>query len=77
MKKLLVILLIACACSDDEPGTDQGCLTGIPKTGSQDRVLIKCSTKQQYLAGSNTGAGGTASWNSYTSHKWEPCSDCK
>lgn len=71
-----ILLVILCSCSDDEPETDQGCLTGIPN-GTQDRVLIKCSTQEQFLAGSNTSAGGTASWNQYTAHQWAKCDDCK
>jgi hypothetical protein len=76
MKKLFAILLIATACSDDEPKSDQGCLTGIPQ-GTNTRVLIRCSTNKEYLAGSNTSAGGTASWNQYTVHQWAKCDDCK
>jgi hypothetical protein len=79
MKQVVLILLftLTIACSDDDSETDQGCLTGIPKSGPQDRVLIKCSTKEQYLAGSNTSAGGTSSWTLYSGHKWEKCGDCK
>lgn len=77
MKKLLVILFIAVGCSDDEPQTDHGCLTAIPKSGPQTRVLIRCSTKEQYLAGSNTTQGGTSSWTLYTGHQWAKCDDCK
>lgn len=76
MKKLLVILLIFFACSDDEPETDQGCLTAIPK-GTSDRVRIRCSTQKEFLAGSNTSAGGTASWDLYTGHQWAKCAECK
>jgi hypothetical protein len=78
MKQVVLILFFALtiACSDDS-GTDQGCLTGIPKSGPQDRVLIKCSTRQEYLAGSNTSAGGTSSWTLYNGHQWEKCGDCK
>lgn len=71
-----IFLIIALACSDDESNSDQGCLTGIPKSGGN-RVLIRCSTNKQYLAGSNTSAGGTASWDSYTGHQWAKCNDCK
>ena len=77
MRKLLAILIILCACSDDEPETDQGCLTGIPKAGGTGRILIRCSTHHEYLAGNNVGAGGTVSWDSFTSHEWKKCDDCK
>lgn len=77
MKYVVLILLLATmSCSDNEPETDQGCLTGIPKAGGN-RVLIKCSTNKQYLAGSNTSAGGTSAWDLYTGHQWAKCSDCK
>lgn len=74
---VLAILLILTACnSDDEPSSGKGCLTGISKQSGQ-RELIRCCTREQYLAGSNTSAGGTSSWNGYSSHKWEVCPDCK
>lgn len=77
MKQVVLILaLFAFSCSDDDPETENGCLTGIP-TGATDRVLIKCSTREQYLAGNNVSAGGTASWNAYTGHQWAKCNDCK
>jgi len=75
VRKILAILVIVCACT--EPETDQGCLTGIPKSGGTGRILIRCSTRQEYLAGNNVGAGGTVSWDSFISHEWEKCDDCK
>jgi hypothetical protein len=60
MKKLLVILMILTACSEDEPDTDKGCQTGISKQTGQ-RELIRCCTQQQALAGDNVQAGGTIS----------------
>lgn len=77
MKHVILILALAFfSCSDDDDPTDKGCLTGVPK-GQTERILIKCSTHDQYLAGSNTGAGGTSAWDSYSGHKWEKCGDCK
>jgi hypothetical protein len=72
----ILVCILMIGCSDDEPATDQGCLTGIPKAG-WNRVLIRCCTNKQYLAGSNTSAGGTSSWDLYTGHQWAKCSDCK
>jgi hypothetical protein len=76
MKKLLVILMILTACSEDEPDTDKGCQTGISKQTGQ-RELIRCCTQQQALAGDNVQAGGTPNFTNYTNHKWAPCDDCK
>lgn len=79
MKTITVFLtlMLLAACSEEDPGTDQGCLSGIPKSGPPERVTIRCSTQQQYLAGSNTSAGGTSSWTLYTGHQWAKCDDCK
>lgn len=80
MKRIFLIAALVCALScseEDDPTTDQGCLTGIPKSGPPERVLIRCCTNQQYLAGNNTGAGGTSSWTLYTGHQWAKCDDCK
>lgn len=78
MKQVVTILLLftILACSDDDPERNKGCLTGIPKSGG-DRVLIKCSTREEYLAGNNTSAGGTASWDAFTGHQWAKCGDCQ
>jgi hypothetical protein len=77
MKKVvtILILMVILSCSDDDE-TNKGCLTGIPKSGG-DRTLIKCSTREEYLAGNNTSAGGTASWDAFTGHQWAKCADCK
>jgi hypothetical protein len=76
MKKYLFIILIAfVACSEEEPESDQGCLTGIRK-GTNYRVTIRCSTHQQFLAGNNTHAGGTSNWSDYEDHQWAKCSAC-
>ena len=77
MRKFFAILLILAACSgEDEDPSGNGCLTGINKSSGQ-RELIRCCTKEEYLAGSNVSAGGTANWNSYTGHSWAVCDDCK
>lgn len=82
MKKVLAICLLAFiySCGPDpepspKPVTDQGCLTGVNSHGN--RVLIRCCTQAQYQAGSNVNQGGIASWNNYTDHKWEKCSECQ
>jgi hypothetical protein len=75
---ILCIILIAglsVGCSEKQDPTNQGCLTGVNSDGN--RVLIRCCTKDQYLAGSNVNAGGTAIWPNYSGHKWESCQDCK
>lgn len=77
MKRIiLIIAFISLFGCEDEPETDQGCMTGVP-VGLNYSVHIRCCTKQQYLAGNNVNAGGTANWASYTDHKWEKCSSCK
>lgn len=81
MKKAIFILLLVAAmgCTKEEAGPQMGCMTGIPK-GYTNRGLIRCCTKEQYLAGSNVAAGGIASFTNYTSVTWTPvanCSDCK
>lgn len=74
MKKYIVVLLFVIGCSETEKELI-GCTTGIPK-GETERVLIRCSTKKQFLAGNNTSQGGISYWNSYTGHKFEECSNC-
>lgn len=82
LKLALIIAVVAgliyflVGCSEDEPTTDQGCLTGI-RNGTTDRVFIRCCTRKEYLAGDNTTAGGTANWSNYTNHQWAACPDCK
>jgi hypothetical protein len=81
MKKAIFVLLLVAAmgCAKEEAGPQMGCMTGIPK-GYTNRGLIRCCTKEQYLAGNNVAAGGIASFTNYTSVTWTPisnCSDCK
>jgi hypothetical protein len=77
MKRLLTILFTftLISCSDDS-GPQMGCMTGIPKSGGTERVLIKCVTKKSFLAGNNVSEGGTANFANYTNHEWKPVSDC-
>ena len=63
------------ACKEEDNGPQMGCMTGIPK-GYTNRGLIRCCTREQYLAGSNVAAGGTPSFKDFTSIKWEATSDC-
>lgn len=80
MKHVILILFLFCSvsfsCSEDDDPSGNGCLTGVNKSSGQ-RELIRCCTKEEYLAGSNVSAGGTANWNSYTGHSWAVCDDCK
>lgn len=76
MKKIIFVCILAFFACEEEPESDIGCMTGIPKSGGTDRVLIRCCTHKQYLAGNNVNAGGIASSINYTNHKWEKCPDC-
>jgi hypothetical protein len=76
MKLFFAILFVCLACSDDDESSNIGCQTGIPK-GSTDRVLIRCSTQQEHLAGNNVNAGGLSTFTNYTQHQWAKCGDCK
>lgn len=80
MQRLITILLISASlvlgCSDDDPKPKVGCMTGIPKIGDPVRTFFRCGTQEEFNAGSNVGAGGSAAWTSFTQHQWEPISDC-
>lgn len=81
MKRLIiciVFLTLFVGCEEEEdPNAGTGCLTAYPKAGAEaDRFTIRCCTRQEFLAGSNVSAGGTANWTLYAGHKWEKCSDC-
>lgn len=76
IRSLLLVAIVLCGCNKDEEESNIGCQTGVPK-GASYRVLIRCCTQQQALAGNNVKAGGTANWTDYTDHKWEKCADCK
>lgn len=72
---LLTIVVAAFSCSDDDD-PEMGCMTGIPKSGGTHRELIKCCTRDQYLAGSNVKAGGDARFSNYNTVQWTPADDC-
>lgn len=72
---LLVILLVA-GCSEENPGPQMGCMTGVPKVGDPVRTFIRCCTQEDFYGGSNPAAGGTTDWNYYTDHEWKAVSDC-
>ena len=75
MKKLIYILLfVAISCSKSDPGPQMGCMTGLNGAGT--RVLIRCCTNAQFVAGGNVSAGGIASFSSYTQVTWVATSDC-
>lgn len=79
LKLLFIIVVLSLSGCDDEPeGPQMGCLTGVVKGGTS-RVLIRCCTKEEYLAGGNVNAGGTSNWSNYESHQWvkvDKCGDC-
>lgn len=75
MKKVIFICLLAFFACEEEPESNIGCMTGIPK-GQNYRVQIRCCTKQEYLAGNNVNAGGTSNWTSYEDHEWAKCGAC-
>lgn len=80
MKKifLIVVVTLFVACSDDEKGPKDGmgCMTGINKSGGTERVLIRCCTHQQFLAGSNEANGGKESVKYYKDIDWRQVDDC-
>lgn len=78
-KAIFILLLVAAIGCTKETGPQMGCMTGIPK-GYTNRGLIRCCTKEQYQAGNNVAAGGTANWTQFTNHQWTPidnCNNCK
>jgi len=87
--KTTATLLIAFSClffscssdEDNEPrpkDSDIGCITAIPKDGSSDTpVFIRCATRKQFGAGSNTNIGGTSTWLNYTNHEWTQVKGCE
>lgn len=80
MKKLAIlsiILLSSCYQQDEEinPSNERRCITGINSKG--ERVFIRCATMEQFMAGSNVNAGGTANFANFKGHKWEGCERCK
>ena len=65
----LFIILMAFACSDNDP-EPKGCMTGVSKvTGS--RIILKCSTKKEFQS------HDFIYWDDYTDHNWELCDSCK
>lgn len=82
MRRLLYtafLCICLAGCEKDEPeGEPMGCMTGIPQ-GQNYRVLIRCCTRREFLAGDNVNAGGTSNWTHYTRHEWvkvKKCGDC-
>jgi hypothetical protein len=78
MRKLIfLIAVVMFSCSDEktETNTDMGCSTGVNSSG--DRVLIRCATQKQHMAGDNVGAGGIPTYGYYTDHQWEKCENCQ
>lgn len=79
MKSIFLILFlalsVATSCKKDAV-TGKGCLTGLYKGGSGDRIFIRCCTQAEYQAGSNVTAGGTSDLGNYTSIQWTPIDNC-
>lgn len=76
---LLIIILFAFSCKEDEPsGPQMGCVTGINKQDATNTIVyIKCITKEQYLAGNNTAAGGLfPEIVYYKNTSWKAINDC-
>lgn len=71
----MLSVALSFSCSEDETEPKTRCLYGIDTGGV--RYFMRCCTKQQYLAGSNVAAGGTANWNNYPYHEWKECDRCK
>jgi hypothetical protein len=69
------LVWLCSSCNNDE--VQMGCQTGILKTGDpNERITIRCCTKEEHNAGSNVAIGGTDLFQYYTSVKWEPVKDC-
>ena len=80
--KIIFLLLAASGCHEDEKGPydGMGCMTGVYKGGSSDRVSMGCHTHKTFLAGNNVAAGGLPYAGNYTQVRWEQvddCSECK
>lgn len=69
MKKIFFILILF-SCSEKDSGI--GCLSAIPKNGTE-RVFLKCLTRSEF----NRGENETPSWKYYKSHKFEQCGNCE
>ena len=75
MKKYILLIFILLGCSEDEPnGPEMGCSTGM-RDGK--RHLLRCSTRDQHLAGNNEAAGGISYFANYTNWQWEPVKNCQ
>lgn len=75
----LFLALSAVSCKDDEPsGPQKGCVTGINKNDATNTIVyIKCITKDGYLAGNNTAAGGEfPEIIYYKNTSWKAIKDC-
>jgi hypothetical protein len=69
------LVWLCSSCKDDE--VQMGCQTGILKTGDpNERLTIRCCTKKEHEAGSNTNIGGTEMFTYYSSVQWEAVSSC-
>lgn len=80
---LLAMSLSVFSCEDEEktdPLEQLGCVTGINKSGGTDRVFLYCCKRREFLAGSNTNAGGREIFKYYRSFEFKvvkSCSECQ
>lgn len=75
---IILILLFAIACNEEDKGPQMGCSLGV-RIGQEDlgHQLIRCATQEQHAAGNNVQAGGVSYFANYKQWTWEPVSDCK
>lgn len=73
---LLLIILLSCGTEQPEPSSAVGCQSGII---DGNRIFIRCTTMDGFLAGDNIDAGGLSKseWSKYSNIKWELCDNCK
>lgn len=77
---LLIAFLSLLSCEREQANpVGLGCQSGLHAGYSaiSKRVVYRCSTYEQFLAGSDTSKGGTAEYNNYVENQWTPCTDCK
>lgn len=73
----LAIYLFSCEEEEKVDALDQlGCVSGVNKSGGTDRVFLYCCKRREYLAGSNTNAGGRDIFKYYKSFEFKVVSNC-
>lgn len=75
MRKIVILILIISCSQDDE--IQMGCMTGYNKSDQTRTIqLIRCCTREQFLAGSNTDLGGMDRVKYFGNLNWTPVDDC-